>query len=130
MRLGRCVPRTTVLEACPGDLPGHPRRAKAMLRKLIVTGLVVVGAGTVLAKTNLGSYVSTACRRTSDTVKDSVPMEFQIDRARDMVRELEPEIRRSMHVIAKEEVEVAALDERIAGAEERSGKDKEDILRL
>jgi regulator of replication initiation timing len=101
-----------------------------MLKKLVIVGLVVVGLGVLFAGTNLGSYVSTAYRRTADSVQDTVPMEFQIDRARDMVRDLEPEIRRSMHIIAREEVEIAELDERIAAAEERSRKDKEEILRL
>jgi hypothetical protein len=100
-----------------------------MLKKLVIVGLGVVGVATLLGS-NVCSYVSTAYRRTANTVKDSVPMEFQIDRARNMVRDLEPEIRRSMHVIAKEEVEVAALDERIAGAEEKASKDKSEILRL
>lgn len=100
-----------------------------MCKKLVMLGLLAVG-GVALLGTGFGSYVSTAYRRTASTVKDTVPMEFQIDRARNMVRDLEPEIRRSMHVIAKEEVEVAALDERIATAEERSAKDKEEILQL
>jgi hypothetical protein len=100
-----------------------------MLKKLVMLGLLMVGA-TALWATSFGSYVSTAYRRTTNTVTDAVPMEFQIDRARNMVRDLEPEIRRSMQVIAKEEVEVASLDERIAASEDRSAKDKEEILRL
>jgi predicted nucleic acid-binding Zn-ribbon protein len=100
-----------------------------MLKKLVIVGLGGVGVVALLG-TGLGSYVSTAYRRTASTVKESVPMEFQIDRARNMVKDLEPEIRRSMHVIAKEEVEVAALNERITTAEEKSGKDKTEILRL
>ena len=102
-----------------------------MLKKLVIVGLGVVGLAVVGSlSTSLGSYVSTAYRRTADSVKDTVPMEFQIDRARNMVRDLEPEIRRSMHVIAKEEVEVAELDERIAAADEKADKDKTEILRL
>jgi chromosome segregation ATPase len=100
-----------------------------MIKKLVIVALGVVGLA-MLAKTGIGSYMSTAYRRTADSVKDSVPMEFQIDRARNMVRDLEPEIRRSMHVIAKEEVEVAALDERIAAADQKAEQDKEEILQL
>ena len=43
-----------------------------------------------------------------------MPIEFQIERARDMIKDLVPEIRKNMHVIAKEEVEVKRLDEQIA----------------
>ena len=59
-----------------------------------------------------------------------MPIEFQIDRARTMVRDLEPEIRRSMHVIAKEEVEVEQLDKRISASQRKSEKEKSDIMRL
>jgi hypothetical protein len=101
-----------------------------MLRKLVIGGLGIVGLCVIAKSTGLGSYVSTAFRRTGQQVTDSVPMEFQIDRARNMVRDLEPEIRRSMHVIAKEEVEVAALDERINSADEKAAKEKGEILQL
>jgi hypothetical protein len=101
-----------------------------MLKKLVIIGLGVVLVGGVLSTSNLGSYATTCYRRVTGAVKESVPVEFQIDRARTMVRDLEPEIRHSMHVIAKEEVEVAELDKRIKGADERSAKDKTDIIRL
>jgi len=101
-----------------------------MIRKLVIVGLIVVIGGAFVAKSNLSSYITTSYRRVAGSVEESVPMEFQIDRARNMVRDLEPEIRRSMHIIAKEEVEVAALDERLETAGEKAEKDKTEILRL
>jgi hypothetical protein len=101
-----------------------------MIKKLVVTTLGVGLLGGVLGATNLGSYLTTGCRQVSDSVEDSVPMTFQIDRARNMVRDLEPEIRHSMHVIAKEEVEVAELDRRLETATAKAGKDKSEIIRL
>jgi hypothetical protein len=101
-----------------------------MIKKLVVTTLGVGLLGGVLGATNLGSYLTTGCRQVSDSVEDSVPMTFQIDRARNMVRDLEPEIRHSMHVIAKEEVEVAELDKRLETATAKAGKDKSEIMRL
>ena len=101
-----------------------------MIKKLVVTTLGVGLLGGVLGATNLGSYVTTGCRQVSDSVEDSVPMTFQIDRARNMVRDLEPEIRHSMHVIAKEEVEVAELDRRLETATAKADKDKSEIMRL
>lgn len=101
-----------------------------MIKKLVVTTLGVGLLGGVLGATNLGSYLTTGCRQVSDSVEDSVPMTFQIDRARNMVRDLEPEIRHSMHVIAKEEVEVGELDKRLETATAKAGKDKSEIMRL
>ena len=101
-----------------------------MIKKLVVTTLGVGVLGGVLGATNLGSYVTTGCRQVSNSVEESVPMAFQIDRARNMVRDLEPEIRHSMHVIAKEEVEVAELDRRLEVATNKADKDKSEIMRL
>lgn len=101
-----------------------------MFKKLIVSALAVTLVAGMLFGSNAMSYLTTSCERVSDTVENSIPLEFQIDRARRMVRDLEPEVRRSMHVIAKEEVEVENLDNRISVSEERAEKDKSEILRL
>jgi regulator of replication initiation timing len=101
-----------------------------MIRKLFLTAIAVVVVGGLIAKSSLCSYVSTGYRRAADSVEQSVPMEFQIDRARNMVKDLEPEIRRSMHVIAKEEVEVAELDKRLQTAVENAEQDKKEIMQL
>lgn len=101
-----------------------------MCKKLFLTALTVTVLGGLIMGTSAWSYLTTGAKRVSDTVENSVPIEFQIDRARNMVRDLEPEIRRSMHVIAKEEVEVEQLDNRIRTAEAKGEKDKSDIMRL
>jgi phage shock protein A len=101
-----------------------------MIRKALFT---VAGLGLVTVFVfgrDAASSVTTTYHRVTGAVKESVPVEFQIDRAQSMVRDLEPEIRRSMHVIAKEEVAVEQLTHQIASAEEKVGKDKREILRL
>ena len=50
-------------------------------------------------------------------MQNSVPVDFEIDRARKMIQDLAPEVRKNMHVIAKEEVEVQRLEEQIADSE-------------
>ncbi|BBO31519.1 hypothetical protein [Lacipirellula parvula] len=101
-----------------------------MIKKLVIGTLGVGVLGGALTATNLGSYLTTGYRQVSDSVEGTVPMTFQIDRARNMVRDLEPEIRHSMHVIAKEEVEVAELDKRLETAVAKAEKDKSEIMRL
>jgi hypothetical protein len=101
-----------------------------MIKKALFT-VVTLGLTTVvLFGRDAASYVSTTYHQLTDSVKQSVPVEFQIDRARAMVRDLEPEIRRSMHVIAKEEVQLEQLNAQIAGNEQKVEKDKSEILRL
>src|SRR6185312_15972832 len=101
-----------------------------MIKKAL---LLVLGVGlttSVLFGRNAASYVSTTYHRLTSSVEEAVPVDFQIDRAKQMVRDLDPEIRRSMHVIAKEEVAVEQLTTQITGNQEKVEKDKQDILRL
>jgi hypothetical protein len=101
-----------------------------MIKKLVIVAGVLFLLGGILHKSNLGSYITTSYRRASAAAQESVPLEFQIDRARNMVKDLEPEIRRSMHVIAKEEVEVAELDKRVQQSTANAEKDKGEIMKL
>ncbi len=101
-----------------------------MVKKIIVSGVVAVLAGGLFFGRDLTSYISTACNRVSHSVESSVPDSFQIERAEQMVGELTPVIRDSMHIIAKEEVALEQLDEQIARAESTGDKQKNEIMRL
>ena len=101
-----------------------------MIRKAIITALGVTLAAGFLFGSSVFSYLSTGYDRVTSRVEDSVPMEFQIDRARKMVADLSPEIRNSMHVIAKEEVALDQLNERINQAETHTSKAKSEIMQL
>jgi hypothetical protein len=95
---------------------------------LVVTGLGLTTL--VLFGRDAASYVSTTYHRLTNSVQDHVPVEFQIDRAKQMVRDLDPEIRKSMHVIAKEEVALEQLNKQIESNQSKTDNDKKDILRL
>ncbi len=91
-------------------------------------GLVVL-AGFLFGRDAV-SYLSTSVGRIKDSVKQAVPVSFEIDRARKMVKDLVPDIQKNMHVIAQEEVEVDRLDHQIADCRQKLEKDKKDLLRL
>jgi chromosome segregation ATPase len=101
-----------------------------MLKKLVVVGL----AGFLLAGLLFGreavSYVGTSMGWVHQSVKDAIPVEFELERARKMIRDLDPEIRRNMTVIAREEVAVAKLAENIDESEEQLAAARADILKL
>lgn len=101
-----------------------------MIKKTIL-GVVGLGLTTlVLFGSDAASYVSTTYGRITSSVKESVPVEFQIDRAKQMVKDLDPEIRNSMHVIAKEEVALEQLKQQVETNLSKTEKEKKDILRL
>ncbi len=101
-----------------------------MIRKT----LVAVGGLSLLMVLFFGrdaaSYVRTSFGWVKDSVKSSVPVEFEIERARQMVKNLVPDIRKNMHVIAQEEVEIERLDKQVAQTSATMEKDRAEILRL
>ena len=100
-----------------------------MIKKAIILGGVALAA-LVLWGASAKSYFRTFAGGISESVQNSVPVEFQLQRARTMIKDLTPEVRKNMHTIAKEEVELQRLDEQIAGAETGLVKEKEQVLRL
>ena len=101
-----------------------------MLKRVFIIGGGVLLVLVLLFGKSTISYIRTSAGYISDAAQESVPIEFQIDRARGMIKDLVPEVRKNMHVIAKEEVEVQRLDEQIAQTETRLAKEKEHLLRL
>jgi chromosome segregation ATPase len=96
---------------------------------------VVLGAGAVLL---LGlffgrdafSYVATGWHKVHQKVHDSVPITFQIDRARQMIKDLDGPIAESARVIAREEVAVDRLQSQIEKNERELAKAESSIKRL
>ena len=76
------------------------------------------------------SHVKTSLGWVRQSVRDSVPVDFEISRARQMIKDLDPEIHRNMHLIAKEEVDVKHLRDQLNDAERQLAKNKSDIERL
>jgi chromosome segregation ATPase len=101
-----------------------------MIRKLFWGAAGALVLGTLVFGTDVFSYVTTAGRRVTHTVKESVPVGFEIDRARSMIRKIEPEIRRSMDAIAREEAETERQKKEIQKREAELGKSRSDVLRL
>ncbi|MEO0532006.1 MAG: hypothetical protein AAF266_15745 [Planctomycetota bacterium] len=101
-----------------------------MLKKIVVSTLLVGLVGGLTVGGDAFSYLSTACNRAGDSVQRAVPVEFQIDRARQMVRDLAPEVRRSMEVIAKEEIALERLNEQIEAQSAKAEKSEREIMRL
>ena len=101
-----------------------------MIKKIVIVAGGTLLAGTLLFGRNAVSYLRTSVGCIRESVQNSVPVEFEIEHARTMIKDLGPEVRKNMHIIAKEEVEVARLEEQVAGTETRLAKEKEQILRL
>lgn len=101
-----------------------------MFRRFVFVSLGLLAVGVFVFGRHFGSYVRTATGWVSDSVKQSVPLDFEIDRARNEVKDIMPEIRKNMQIIAKEEVEVDRLTQEIASLEKKQDKDRTDLMSL
>lgn len=72
----------------------------------IVVGVLFFGG-------NFTSYVRTSAKSVQNAVQDSVPIEFELKRARDLIEAILPQLQAQVRMIAEEEVQIARLEEDI-----------------
>jgi predicted nucleic acid-binding Zn-ribbon protein len=101
-----------------------------MIKKILIGTAVMVATGGVLFGTDAFSYLTTSAKKFRTEVKASVPLDFEIERARNMVAELIPDIQKNMHVIAQEEVEIEDLHDQIARSEKNLNAERQKLLVL
>ena len=84
-----------------------------MIGKMIKVGVMGTAAallvGGLVFGRDLASYVRSSSRCVSDVMKDNVPIEFELRRARDLLEDIVPEMQANIRAIAEQEVEIASL---------------------
>ncbi len=101
-----------------------------MFKKVLLGSLLAGGCGVALMGTSAYSYLKTGVTCLHQGIKDQIPVEVEIKRARDMISNLKPEIAQNLHVIAREEVEVGRLNKEFTSKSQYLAKARQDILRL
>ncbi len=101
-----------------------------MLKKFFMSSLIVAMVTGGLVATGAWSYLRTGVCEANRAIKDSVPIEWEIKRARQMIEDLKPEIAKNMQVVAKEEVSVGRLSEEINAKKNTLAKSRDEIMRL
>jgi hypothetical protein len=81
--------------------------------KIVKWTLLGVGGATLVGGFVFGrdlySYVTTSTRAVQTAVRDSVPIEFELRRAKDLVDEILPEMHANIRLVAQQEVEIETL---------------------
>jgi len=101
-----------------------------MLKKLIVGSATAAVAGSLLFGGDAVSYLRTFGSNVRQAVKSEISVEFELDRIRQEVDNLMPEIRQHMTIVAEQSVDVKDLDRELAEKETGLVKQKEAILAL
>lgn len=101
-----------------------------MLKKSLFSGAGLMLVAGFLFGTDTVSYLTTSAGWVRDSVKESVPLEFEIERARTLVKDLSSDVEKNMGTIATEEVQVEKVKKQIQQLQETLSSERLGILRL
>jgi hypothetical protein len=96
----------------------------------VVAAVLSLAVGGLVFGTDVFSYIGSSAKQLRTSVKDSVPMEFELQRAKDMLEQIVPELHANVRLIAQEEVEVESLKKDIAQCQVAMGEDEARIQKL
>ena len=82
--------------------------------------IAVIGAGVtcLVGAFVLRKDVVSSVNSVRSAIKENVPIEFELQRSRDFLDQIIPQMYANIHLVAAEEVELAAMKQDIRGREE------------
>ena len=92
--------------------------------------LVVAAAGFFVFGTQLPSYLATSGTAAQQVIRDSVPVEFELKRAKQLIEDILPDLQSQIRMIAQEEVEIASLEKEILQSEKTLDSDRQVLAAL
>lgn len=101
-----------------------------MLKKVIITGGAIALLSGLTVGLPIWSYARCGANWLTETANDSVPLEWKLKQARQMITDLNPEIEKNARRIAREKIEVARLQKQVEESDLRLAKSQADIERL
>jgi chromosome segregation ATPase len=104
--------------------------ACSMIKKGLLGAALGAGALYLAFGTSAPSYVRTAFHKFRDGAKSSVPVQFEIDRAREEIASLGPAIHDNIENLARAQVEVESLDREIVATRANLGSEKKVLTAL
>lgn len=103
---------------------GCPLLGGSLVKKVVVGTALGAGAMYVAFGTSAPSYVRTAFHKVRDNAKGAVPVQFEIDRAREEIAGLEPAIKDGIVQVANARVDIAMLEREIASTRSNLATEK------
>ncbi|MHC4879907.1 MAG: signal peptide-containing protein [Planctomycetota bacterium] len=102
---------------------------KVLRYGLASTASVLILGGLIFGS-ELMSYVRTGAGSVRESVRDSVPIEFELQRARDLINEILPELHANIRIIAEDEVEIAAIEKDLAVTRDNVQQERDQLASL
>lgn len=98
------------------------------MKKIVIGAVLSAVVGYMIFGFNTFSYVKTATSLTKNAVQDAIPIEFELARAKTMIKGIVPEIAANLRLIAKEQIEVDNLEKQIARMTTNLTNTKEQLV--
>jgi chromosome segregation ATPase len=102
----------------------------SMVKKGVLGAALGAGSLFLVFGTSAPSYVKTAFHKVRQNVNDSVPPQFEIDRARQDIENLKPMFDQNMETLARAEVEAENLESEVGAMQANLEKAKQTILAM
>lgn len=93
-----------------------------------MTGAVLVGG--LLFGRDLVSYARCGFSNVREEVRAAIPIDVELERARQMIKEITPELRSNVRLIVSEEIAVKSLKNDIAAAQENVAAQRHQVALL
>ena len=96
----------------------------------LLSVVTLFGFGFVATGTNVFGYLRSSTNMIQKSVKDAIPIELELQRARDLLGDLVPEIKKNLSEVVTEEVEIAELEHEIGEQREAIDVERERVCKL
>ncbi len=94
------------------------------------TVLAVFIGGFLLFGSNLTSMIKTSAKSIRENARQSVPVEFELDRAKDQINDILPDLQSQVRMIAEEEVAISRLEKEVTHDQQRMQHLEESLSSL
>ena len=101
-----------------------------LIKWSVIGGIVVLLAGGFFFGRDLFSYAFSSGNMVRTAVRDAIPTQFEIQRARDLLQDLVPEMRANLKIVAQEEVEVAGLEKEVGQERDLVSAQRAEVQKL
>jgi len=98
------------------------------IRKFFLATGLVLGLVAVLTCTKLGGYLRVGYDRAANQLSQAVSPELEIERLKNEIRKLTPELEKNVSIVANEQASVDRLENEIKAAKESTAKKREQLL--
>ncbi len=78
-----------------------------------IGAVVVAAGGYLLFGSNVGSYIGTAASSIRQGISDSIPVEFELKRARNLIHEIDPQLHDAKRDLAQAEVDLERVQQEV-----------------